>query len=265
MDFLLIAVTVVSLAIAAAMSLVVLKLLREDRRRSEARIAALLETTGARRAAHEAAPYRNAPAAPRKAAPSPGPGGRAGLYAPPHSQKPARPRVGDLPLRASADLFVEPQRPPSWGSHIVIAAAATAVLFAAGFTLLGPADGPASVSRPGAAAPPAAAPLELLTLRHTAGASSLTVTGVVQNPRGGAALRRVTAAVYALDAKGEVIATNQAPVDLTTFGPGEESPFVVTVPVRGPVARYRVGFRTDAGDVIAHVDRRSAGESLATR
>jgi hypothetical protein len=28
------------------------------------------------------------------------------------------------------------------------------------------------------------------------------------------------------------------------------------VPVKGPVARYRVGFRTEDGRVLPHVDRR---------
>jgi hypothetical protein len=251
MDTLLIAVTVLSLAIASAMSLVVLKLLREDRRRSEARIAALLEAASAREAPHKGAPYRRGEGA------SSG-GGRAGLHAPPHAA-----READLPLRAApatADLFVEPERRASWGPRIALAAGAMAVLLGVGFTMLG--RDAASSAAPAAAAP-APPPLELLTLRHTAGAGSLTVSGLVQNPRGGAALRRVTAAVYALDANGEVLATSRAPIDLTTFGPGEESPFVVTVRVPRAVARYRVGFRTDGGDVIAHVDRRAGAEALA--
>jgi hypothetical protein len=243
MDTLLIAVAVLSLAIASAMSLVVLKLLREDRRRSEARIAALLEAARLPEAPHKPAPYRSGRALDSKA----------GLYAPP--------RAGDLPLRtppATGELFAEPEQRASWGPRIALAAGAMAVLLGVGFTMLG-----RDAAVP--AAPASAAPLELLTLRHTAGAGSLTVSGLVQNPRGGAALRRVAAVVYALDANGDVLATSRAPIDLTTFAPGEESPFVVTVPVGGAVARYRVGFRTDGGDVIAHVDRRAGADALAHR
>jgi hypothetical protein len=296
MDTLLIAVAVLSLAIASAMSLVVLKLLREDRRRSEARIAALLEAARLPEAGHKAPPYNGGRAAlhapPRHAdgvhaAPHEGArsrGGRAGLHAPPHQADgvhaaphegtPARggraglyapPRAGDLPLRTApptGGLFAEPEQRASWGPRIALAAGAMALLLGVGFTMLG--RDAAVPAAPGAAA--AAAPLELLTLRHTAGAGSLTVSGLVQNPRGGgAALRRVAAVVYALDANGEVLATSRAPIDLTTFGPGEESPFVVTVPVGGAVARYRVGFRADGGEVIAHVDRRAGAEALAHR
>jgi hypothetical protein len=39
---------------------------------------------------------------------------------------------------------------------------------------------------------------------------------------------------------------------------------VVSVPVNGAVSRYRVGFRTDDGRVISHVDRRTP-ESLAQK
>jgi hypothetical protein len=249
MDTLLIAVALVSLAIAAAMSLVVLKLVREDRRRSEARIAALLEAA-------------RVPEAPSR----PAPRGRAGLSAPRSAPQQPAPRGADLPLRvtpAAAELFVEPERRPSWGPRIALAAAAVAVLVGVSFTMLGPGAGPATTSTGGAAAE--SAPLELLTLRHVAGAGSLTVSGLVQNPRGGAALRRVTAMVHALDADGAIVATHRAPIDLATFGPGEESPFLVTVPVRGAVARYRVGFRSEGGDVLAHVDRRTGADALAHR
>jgi hypothetical protein len=267
MDTLLIAVALVSLAIAAAMSLVVLKLLREDRRRSEARIAALLEAAAtmdrpplqaARRPALTGAVgTARAHGAPRSRAP----------YTPARDERAAY-RSADLPLRAAPpaqELFVEPAARASWGPRIALAAAALALLLGAAFTLLGPSapmgSGTAATLRHGA--PDAPAPLDLLTLRHTAAAGSLTVSGVVQNPRGAPALRRVTAMVHVLDAGGAIVATHRAPIDLATFGPGEESPFYVTVPVPGAVARYRIGFRTEAGDVLAHADRRTGAEAVA--
>jgi len=58
-----------------------------------------------------------------------------------------------------------------------------------------------------------------------------------------------------------VAGTGRAPLDYVTLAPGDESSFVVKVPVRGPIARYRVGFRAADGTVVAHVDRRTPGSS----
>ena len=50
-----------------------------------------------------------------------------------------------------------------------------------------------------------------------------------------------------------------APLDFTVLRPGDESPFLISVPVQRPVARYRVGFRDEEGRIIGHVDRRAGG------
>lgn len=273
MDTLLILVTVLSLAMAAGMSLVVLKLLREERLRSDARVAALLDGASTHHtsegpAASGAVRRRPAPAealrpaapgreAPRKGAP---------YHGSPAPRRVAREHSGDLPLRTgqrTADLFVEPPRQASWGPRIALAAGAIALLLGAGFTVWSPA-------RPlaGGTAAAGAAALELLTLRHVAEAGSLTVSGVVQNPKDGLPRRWTIATASALAADGSIVASGQAPIDVTTFGPGEESPFIVRIPVAGPagtVARYRIGFRADDGSVIAHVDRRTAPEAVAQK
>lgn len=263
MDTLLILVTVLSLVMAAGLSLVVLKLLREERLRSDARVAALLDAASTHHtsegpAASGAVRRRPAPAeAPRKGAPH---------FGSPAPRRAAREHSGDLPLRTgqpTADLFVEPPRQASWGPRIALAAGAIALLLGAGFTVWSPA-------RPVAGGPLAAgaAALELLTLRHVTDAGSLTVSGVVQNPKDGLARRRAVATAYALAADGSIVASGQAPLDVITFGPGEESPFVVRIPVAGAagtVARYRIGFRADDGSVIAHVDRRTAPEAVAQK
>ena len=67
------------------------------------------------------------------------------------------------------------------------------------------------------------------------------------------------ATAFAFAADGTFLASGRAPLDFTTLAPGDESPFVVTVPVKGEVARYRVGFRSADGRVVAHVDRRGGG------
>ena len=101
--------------------------------------------------------------------------------------------------------------------------------------------------------------MELLSLRHTKQEDTLTVSGLVQNPKTAPALTKVFATAFVFGADGSFLASGRAPLDFTTLAPGEESPFVVTVPLTGEVARYRIGFRGEDGRVIAHVDRRAAG------
>ena len=95
-------------------------------------------------------------------------------------------------------------------------------------------------------------------------AQRLVISGLVQNPRSGAALSRVVATAFLFGPDGTFLTSSRAPLDFTTLAPGVESPFVVSVPVTGQVARYRVGFRTEDGQVIAHVDKRGP-EALAQK
>ena len=103
---------------------------------------------------------------------------------------------------------------------------------------------------------PAAAGLELLSLRDSRQPGSLTITGLVQNPHGGAPLSRVTVTAYAFDDQGAFLASGRALIEVTALAPGDESPFVVSVPVTATVAHYRIGFRREDGRVIAHIDKR---------
>jgi hypothetical protein len=66
----------------------------------------------------------------------------------------------------------------------------------------------------------------------------------------------VAATVFVFGPDGSFLSSNQAPLDFTTLTPGGESQFVVSVPVTGQVSRYRVGFRTEGGQVLPHVDKR---------
>lgn len=101
-----------------------------------------------------------------------------------------------------------------------------------------------------------AAPLELVSMRHTRDGGTLTVSGLVRNPRAGAPLTRLSAVVFAFDRHGAFIASGRAAVDFTLLEPGADSPFVVTVPDAAGVGRYRVSFRTEAG-MLRHTDRRA--------
>jgi hypothetical protein len=110
----------------------------------------------------------------------------------------------------------------------------------------------------------AEAPLELLSLRHAVEDQNFVVTGLVQNPRTGTQLMRVEATVLLFDSRGTMLTSGRAPLDFTTLAAGDESPFLIRVPVSGTVAKYRVGFRRADGNVLGHLDRRNH-ESIAQR
>ncbi len=51
--------------------------------------------------------------------------------------------------------------------------------------------------------------------------------------------------------------SGRSSLEVPTLDPGVGSAFSVTIPVNGPVARYRVSFRDSSGRPVAHVDRRN--------
>jgi hypothetical protein len=282
MDMVLVLVTALSLAIAIAMGVVVVGMLREDRRRSEARVAALMEMADRRpdvqRADAQRANVQRADVArseiPRSEAP------RSDVarthVAPSHIARPhvTRPHVARGPADAAdvelrrpevvsvagvGDLFAEPDRSSPWTSRLAVAAMLALVVGGGGYLFLRGGGAPARAEGTNAAAAPSAtAPLELVSLSHTQQPASLTVSGLVQNPAAGGVRTRVVATAFVFGDDGAFLGSGRAPLDFTTLSPGDESPFVVTVPVSGRVARYRIGFRTEDGSVIAHVDKRQA-------
>jgi hypothetical protein len=258
MDSTLIGVTLLSLTMAGALSVIVWRMLRVERRRSDARVIALAEL-----ATHdqplpvthrEPVAHREHASHHERAAPAP-----ARAVGPAH----------DLTLRetpvAAATMFAE--REPSsspWGTRIAVMsglglAIAAVVLFGLAARERRVETTPRQAARPAAVTMPAAPELELLSLHDTRLQGTLTITGLVQNPRDGAMLTRVTVTAFAFDEGGAFLASGRALLDITALAPGDESPFVVTVPVTDNVARYRIGFRGDDGRVIAHIDRRQQG------
>ncbi|HZB24928.1 MAG TPA: hypothetical protein VE379_02270 [Vicinamibacterales bacterium] len=161
---------------------------------------------------------------------------------------------------ASPTMFsAAPERTPVW-RRAAAAAAVAAIVGLAGYALL---PAPGNTAAAGTQAVDTA-PLELLSLRHSAEADRLLITGLVQNPRGGEVRSKVIATAFLFSADGTFLASGRAPLDFATLAPGDESPFVLGVPVNGTVARYRVGFRSEDGRVIAHIDRRAAGTLART-
>jgi hypothetical protein len=100
------------------------------------------------------------------------------------------------------------------------------------------------------------APIELVALGHSRESDSLTISGTVRNPSSGHKLEGLTAVVSLLDKTGALVSTKDVPLDYRALAPGEEAPFKVSVPDPGAIARYRVSFRA-GNEVVPHVDRRS--------
>jgi hypothetical protein len=223
-------VTVSSILLAAVMGIVAWRIAGEERRRSEARVAAL------------AAEIHGVESGVRR-------GSGADLELRPRNSVPA-----------GADLFAatQPQAGSRWpaivaGGVFVVAAAGALVV-----VLSGGSSGTthASNDAPALAAPPAAtAPLELVALGHERDGDRLTVRGVVRNPEAGAAVDRLTAVVFLFNREGGFLSSGRVIVETSALRPGAESIFVVTIAGAGDVGRYRVSFRTD-DRIVPHVDRR---------
>lgn len=234
MDLVLVGITAISLVLAIGMGVVLFRIWREERLRSDARAVllsqavALAETTLTKQLTDE-----------------------------PASTLQLRAKVA-----APADLFAARDTPSPWRERVAIAGAIAAVVAVAGLALSGGRSVRADSEVAGTAPP--AVTLELLALRHTREAHAIVVSGVVHNPRTGAALSDVAATALVFGTDGALLATGAAGLDFTTLAPGAESPFVITVPVSGRVSKYRIGFKRRDGGVIPHVDRRSDGSSART-
>jgi hypothetical protein len=234
----LIIVAVISVAAVIVMGLLVFRVYRYERGRSEARASMLVQLTGAEE------PFEAAPA-------------------------PADPWLSDTPLGDTplddtpstvstvSGLFSAPVAESPWPRRVSIAGG-LAVLFSVVVFVASHAGTRGNGGAPASAATAHEHPLELMSLRHTQQSDTLTITGLVQNPRGSAPVSQIIATAFLFDASGTFLTSGRAPLDFTTLRPGDESAFVINIPVTGAVARYRISFRDAGGRVVAHVDRRNA-------
>ena len=250
METILVVVTGLSLAIAVGMGAVLVRQLGEQRRRSDARVALLEQLAGTTGpgSARAAVTHR-----------SPAPGtGRAPLSNTVHEEAELELRPASATPASSPQIFHQHEEPAAWPRRFAAVGVMTTLL---AMVLLGwGAIRPAPSPTPGNATPAAATadqPLELLSLQHAQEASALVISGLVQNPRSAAARSGIHATVQLFGPGGEPLTSGRAPLDFRTLSPGDESPFVIRVPVSGPVARYRVGFRGENDRVLGHVDRRN--------
>jgi flagellar basal body-associated protein FliL len=224
-------VTVISIALAAIMGLVAWRIAGEERRRSEARIAALAaEIHGA-------------------------------------DTLPLRIVANDLDLAlrtatvSGSEMFAGTSQVHAGTRWPAVVAAGVFVVAAAGALVIVLSSGSngtthASNQPVAAAKPPAPElPLELVALGHERDGNRLIVRGVVRNPPSGAMVDRLTAVVFLFNRDGGFLTSGRVMIDPSGLRPGGESMFVVTVPGAGEVGRYRVSFRTD-DRIVPHVDRR---------
>ena len=233
MEITLIVVTLLSLAIAGAMSIVAWRVAGEERRRSEARVAAL------------AADIRSSDA---------------------DLDLPLETAVADAPTSGNMFTFIQPVTALPRLATVILAGVLVVGSGAALLVALGRSGDVAakSVTKPvapaaesQAAAPPTTArALELVALGHDRDRDRLTVRGIVRNPLSGSPVSQLTAVVVVYDRAGGFLTTGRALVQVPSLGPGGESTFLVTIPGAADVGRYRVSFRSE-DRVISHVDIRS--------
>ena len=164
-----------------------------------------------------------------------------------------------LPIERPAAPAPSAQSSPpasAWDTRAAIVACVALALTTVVLMLLG-GQGPAPEAVPveGTAAGTGAR-LDLLSLRDAREGGTLTIAGLVGNPSGSATLRHVRVAADAFGSSGALVASGVTELDVRSLAAGDQSPFVVSITTRKPVARYRVSFFTADGRVIQHVDRR---------
>ncbi|HEY7172370.1 MAG TPA: FxLYD domain-containing protein [Vicinamibacterales bacterium] len=224
-------ITFTACFVAITMTVLAWRVLREDRRRMDARVAALAAELNDGSATHPS---------------------EVALTEAPH--------VPVDHLFANADTEGDRPRPRLaaivGGGALVVGTVGALLLFVTSGAR--PAASTGAKAKPAAAAAataPASSPLELVALGHEREDDRLTVRGIVRNPAGGHAITDVTAVVMLFNQQGGFVTSGRAAIQ-GALAPGGEAPFTVTVPGAADVGRYRVSFRTTEG-VLPHIDRRS--------
>lgn len=241
MDAVLVPVTLISVMAALIAGGLAWRLARHERRRSDARVAALAaELTALERTER-----------PRPAA---------AVAAPDPIERPLR--MAPDPGGGRTELFATAQDPPQSRGRmttvVAVGGLVVGVAVAVTYWMNAPTAGAAETHRAAAAAAvPADASLELVSLTHARQGNDWTITGLVQNPAGGAPLEGVAAVALLFDGVGSFVGSGRTPLEVKTLLPGDESPFVISIKAAGRVERYRISFRTGDGQVVRHIDRRT--------
>jgi hypothetical protein len=217
------AVTGISLMIAAVASVVAWRTVRENRRRSAARIARLADVL------RSAEPAESAPVTVAHLLDA----SRSSAY------------TGGTPLLLGVV------------TTLVLGVALATLMTRPNAAAAGPA-GPNTDQHVASTGSPESAPasLDLIALTHERGpGGEFELRGEVHNPQNGTTLENVTAVAMLFDPQGAFVTSSRAPLETSTIADGADATFVISVPDGQVVGRYRVSFRT--GDrIIPHTDRR---------
>ena len=151
---------------------------------------------------------------------------------------------------SAMSLVVPDVEHPSRAPAFAIAAL---VILAAGALLAVGMSGGSRASRHASAV--SATSIELVSMRHAMDGETLIVSGLVRNPTA-TTTPALSAVVSVVGRDGRVIAHGESQLDPTVLGPGKETTFRVTVPQVGDPGRYRLAF-VNGSQIVPHVDRRS--------
>lgn len=151
---------------------------------------------------------------------------------------------------SAMSLVVPDVERPSRAPAFAIAAL---VILAAGALLAVGMSGGSRASRHASAV--SATSIELVSMRHAMDGETLIVSGLVRNPTA-TTTPALSAVVSVVSRDGRVIAHGESQLDPTVLGPGKETTFRVTVPQVGDPGRYRLAF-VNGSQIVPHVDRRS--------
>lgn len=197
-------ITMLSLIVAAIMTVVAWTTVRDERRRSAARVAVLT----------------------------------AAIHG--HDDLPIQPRS----VGGHDALPVEPTTQSGRRFAAAGVVALLAVGAVTGLVLLADGSRGRAGTVPAHVTPLAVVPLELIALEQDRDESRLVVRGIVRNPGSAAKLNSLTVVVLLFSGDGGFIGSGTAPVATLSLAAGAEAPFVVTLPDADSVDRYRVSFRT---------------------
>jgi len=228
MQFTLGFVTVLALLMTIAMGVVTSRLVRGERRRSAARLAAL--TAELKQQSSDDPPLPTPATQP---------------------SEPTDPATGPR-----AELFGAPVELADGGGSRVARIAAAGLIMAVTVSIVAttlimrPHDGGADD------AAEAGALVELTALTHRQQGGSLAISGTVRNPLGGSDQERLSVLATAFDDKGFVVASGRAPLTIEKLPPGTESGFAVSLQTEH-ARRFRISFVVDDA-TVPHRDRRTA-------
>jgi len=229
MQFALGFVTVLALLMTLAMGVVTSRLIKGERRRSAARLAALAAEL--KQQSSDDLPLPT-----------------------PATQPPELP--ADAATGPRTELFGAPAALSGGGGSRVVRIAGAGLIMAVTVTLVAT----ALIMRPqnGGAddAGETGAPVELTALTHKQQGGSLAISGTVRNPLGGLDQERLSVLATAFDDEGFVVASGRTLLTVERLAPGTESGFAVSLPTEA-ARRFRISFVVDDA-TVPHRDRRTS-------